>query len=169
MGVYTGWTRAARQWHVWKQQRSGRVWNNTDGFTFTEALLSLMITMMCAASIPLLYSSLFQAAKAVEPASQEEWALFVIQLRNELYMSDHWETDGQNLWMNNHHLDSMQIRIQAYQNKVRRRVNGKGYEVMLQEIKKLSFQQQGGKLYVYVQFEDGTTEEAAISPPEASF
>lgn len=150
--------------HVCRFKRKQGVWWSSNGFTLVEMLIVLAIFFACAASFPLLYDSLYRTIESGKTEKNTEWELFVIQLRNELHMSKDWHVMGRQLrYFSLEENDSM-ISISKYEDKIRRQVNGKGHEIMLQNVKSADFSLEGGKVYIHVTFSNGEKEGASVSP-----
>ncbi|OMP67689.1 competence type IV pilus minor pilin ComGF [Domibacillus epiphyticus] len=129
------------------------------GFTLIEALIALIVFLACAASFPLLYDAAYRAIETSKAEKNMEWEIFVVQLRNEMQMSKNWHVSGGKLYYGE--ADAL-TSISQYQDKLRRQINGRGHEVMLQHIKTAVFSFEGGKLYIHATFQNGEEEEASF-------
>lgn len=129
-----------------KQDKSVKGLNDR-GFTMLEMLFSFSIFCMVASFLPLMFNIMFHH-QSIEGRLQEmEWGLFVNQLKKEIQASDYVNiVNGELTVINGEDTTT----FQKYQNMLRRRVNGKGHEVVLQNVKEISFQHIGGGIQVRV-------------------
>lgn len=151
--------------HVCRWIIKQRAFQNNSGFTLVEALIALTVFIACTASFPLLYDAVYKMRELTKTEENVEWELFAIQLRNELHMADNWQISGGKLYFTN---GEELISINQYQDKLRRQIEGKGHEVMLQNVKMAYFAFEGGKLYLHVLFQNGEQEGASFSPLSAA-
>ncbi|WP_338750067.1 competence type IV pilus minor pilin ComGF [Bacillus sp. FJAT-52991] len=101
-----------------------------------EALLILMVFMTIAALFPMIYGTVYRVNEQLEPGRKSEWELFVIQLRKEMYDSQSWTPANDKLF---YHHEGQNISIEKYKQGVRRRVNGMGHEMILQQVESIQF------------------------------
>ncbi|WP_157796237.1 competence type IV pilus minor pilin ComGF [Bacillus xiapuensis] len=124
-----------------------------------EALLVLMVFISVAALFPMLYGAVGRVDEQLQPGRKAEWELFVLELRKELSRSHSWLPDEDKLsFMDNGRL----ISIEKYGEGVRRRVNGKGHEMVLLEIQAIRFYWDDSTMCVAALFHNGEREEAQI-------
>lgn len=113
---------------------------NNKGFTMLEMLFSFSIFCMVAAFLPLMFNLLFHNQSIEGRIQDMEWGLFVNQLKKEIQASDYVNIVNGELTIIN---GEETVTFQKYQNVLRRRVNGKGHEVVLQNVKEIYFQNLG--------------------------
>jgi competence protein ComGF len=150
------------QKHVWKSEKKQGVWWNSNGFTLIESLIVLMVFSACAASMPLLYEGSDRTIQAAKAEKNIEWELFIIQLRNEMQMSQNWNLSEAKLAYSAAGSNDVIVSISQYRDKIRRQVQGQGHEVLLQNVKTASFSSKGGKVYIHVTFSNGEQEGASV-------
>ncbi|WP_169818547.1 competence type IV pilus minor pilin ComGF [Domibacillus iocasae] len=138
------------------------MWWNSNGFTMLEALIVLIVFTACAASIPLLYDGAYRTIEAAKAEKNMEWELFIIQLRNEMHVSQDWHLSASRLQYSPVDLNDSIVSINKYNDKIRRQVNGQGHEIMLQNVESATFSIEGGNLYIHVTFSNGEEEGASI-------
>ncbi len=129
-----------------------------------ESLIVLTVFTACAASIPLLYDGVYRTTEVGKAEKNTEWELFIIQLRNEMQISQGWHLSGTTLQYSAVGSNDSMVSISKYNDKIRRQVNGQGHEVLLQNVKSAIFSIEGGKVYIHVTFSNGEQEGASIYP-----
>ncbi|WP_197076552.1 competence type IV pilus minor pilin ComGF [Domibacillus indicus] len=148
--------------HVWKREKKRGVFSNNKGFTMLEMLIALTVFTTCAFSVPLLYDSASRIIKDSKAEKMMEWELFIIQLRNDMQSSQNWQLSGPQIQYSAAGPNDSVVSISRYNDKIRRQINGKGHEVMLQDVKSASFSMEGGNVYLSVTFSNGKQEIASI-------
>lgn len=109
----------------------------SSGFTLMEALLGLAAFCMMAALLPLSIQ-VVSRVDDVQPRIQEmEWEVFSSQVKKEIRMSEKIEPQTNRLLLTK---DSELILYEQYGTKLRRRVNGTGNEVLLQNVNNVQFE-----------------------------
>ena len=126
-----------------------------------EALLVLTIFLCISAFFPLLFQSIYKADQMIDPQKAAEWEIFIVQLRKELHQSSAWNAGGEKLL---YEYAGETVMIEKYDQFIRRRVAGKGHEIMLQHTKTVHFSWQGKVLVVKMEFLNGERKEAKFSP-----
>lgn len=139
------------------------VWNNESGFTLLEAIMTMVIFCLILSVMPLMYLSYSAVEQTLSTEKDYEWNLFLIQFRNELYSADAWRVgSNQRIFLEK---NGMPISYERYGRVIRRKVRDTGHEIVLQNVGRLTFRRESSKLYMMVEFSDGTTEEAAFYLP----
>ncbi|WP_191991725.1 competence type IV pilus minor pilin ComGF [Bacillus aerolatus] len=133
------------------------VLKNNNGFTMVESLLVLLIFISVAALFPLVYGAVFRVEERLDPERRLEWELFALQLRKEMNMSHSIQPAADKLTFVH---DTDTISIEKYNEGVRRRVGGRGHEMILQEISSVQFYWCGSALCVTAVFKNGEKEKA---------
>ncbi|WP_239254169.1 competence type IV pilus minor pilin ComGF [Listeria ilorinensis] len=108
-----------------------------NGFTILEALLSLIITMMILSFIPLFYQEAQKINQLSDLTSENEWLLFRTQFLAELQGAHTIRVSVNAVSFIDQ--EEKQIVYQQYKNLVRRQVNGRGHEPILQNVQKTHF------------------------------
>lgn len=161
-GGFFGRRTEGNQKRVSKSEKKQGVSWNSNGFTLIESLIVLMVFSACAAFMPLLYEGADRTIQAAKAEKNIEWELFIIQLRNEMQMSQNWQLTETNLTYLAAGSTDVVVSISQYRDKIRRQVQGKGHEILLQNVKTASFSSKGGKVYIHVTFSNGEQEGASI-------
>ncbi|GLY09945.1 competence type IV pilus minor pilin ComGF [Pseudobacillus badius] len=142
-----------------KCQGGRRASANNKGFTMVESLLVLMIFISIAALFPLVYGALYRTEEQLDPERRAEWELFILQLRKEMHLSHSLQiTEERIIFVQGADL----VSIEKYQEGVRRRVGGRGHEIILQEVVSIRFYSCGSLLCAEAAFENGEKEEAQL-------
>ena len=123
---------------------------NERGFTLVDMLLAFSIFLIIAAFIPLSINMIYRIGDVDDRIQRMEWEVFISQVKKEIRMSEYVEVD-----INNNRLlllkDGRQILYEKYSSNVRRRVDTKGHEILLQNIETLSFEKVIGGVKISVQ------------------
>ena len=135
---------------------------NQDGFTLIEMLLSFLIfsflIIFLLHSIPLLKYH----AYSTETLDQLHWDIFLNQIKREIRTVE-------TIYLSNHQLDLIKngclITYDQYGEKIRRRVDGGGYEITMFNIKELTFKELKKGVKVIVLHKNGKTYEGDIYLP----
>lgn len=117
------------------------------GFTFVEMLLSFSLFLVLVTFFPLGVNMLLGQGLLAEDLQKMEWEVFVSQAKKEIRMSDELMITGDCLLIRmNTHL----VEYKMWGSNLRRRVDGTGYELILQQVQTTAFEpvQQGVKIYV---------------------
>ena len=124
-----------------------------------ESLFVLMIFISIAALFPLIYGTIYRVEEHLNPEKRTEWELFVLQLRKELYMAHSLKiTEEQLTFVQGAEV----VSIERYKEGVRRRVGGRGHEMILQEISFMRFYPCGSSLCARAIFKNGEKERAQL-------
>lgn len=112
-------------------------------------LLSFSIFCLIATFIPLLFRMILDDYSLDGRIQWMEWEVFINQLNKEIKLSDQVEVVGSDLmiWIN----DEM-VTIQKYNKMIRRKVDMKGHEVMLQNVDSVRFTK--GENYIDIEVTD---------------
>lgn len=110
-------------------------------------VLAFSIFLIIASFIPISISMLYQNGLVDERLQKMEWEVFIAQVKKEVRMSDAVSVDGNKLYLKN---KGQTIIYQQYSSNVRRRVDLKGHEIVLQNVKSVEFEKvvQGVKISV---------------------
>ncbi|WP_185113070.1 competence type IV pilus minor pilin ComGF [Peribacillus sp. FSL E2-0218] len=132
-----------------------------DGFTMIEMLFSLLILMLISLFVVQLFSIIQTQVEAVNKLHPKEWEVFTMQMHQEIRSSKSQVVRGSGLYlMSGDQLSS----IEQYEDKVRRRVDGKGHEVILQNISKFQVKKDGSVIVLVVTDKAGTTFSRSFHP-----
>ncbi|MCD8508728.1 MAG: ComGF family competence protein [Bacillus sp. (in: Bacteria)] len=106
------------------------------GITVLETMVSLLIFMIIAGMVPAAYG--LWISPSISQFSYEERVIFTTQLQLDFRPSTaYWTNASETILYFRRAPDNATVQYELYQDKVRRRVNGTGHEVFLQNVKKL--------------------------------
>jgi competence protein ComGF len=110
---------------------------NENGFTLVEALISFSIFCTIALFLPLTFRILSNE-KPIEMRIQRlEWEVFVSQIKKEIRMSNKVTVLNQSLVLEK---SGQMIIYERYGSNLRRRVDNKGHEILLQKVSTYRFE-----------------------------
>lgn len=109
-----------------------RIKNNEYGFTLVELLVSFSVLLVVCASLPLLLKSLHNLTFTPVTIHPLELDVFVQQVNNEIRAGKELYVVRNVLTIVNN--DDEKITYEYYQNRIRRRVNGTGHVIALQNV-----------------------------------
>ena len=139
------------------------MFHNNKGFTLAEMLLSLsvlgLIVTFIAGMTPLICYHQYSG----EIHDQMEWEMFINQIKKEIRMSEKIEFTPYNrvlLWNGDRN-----ILYEKYGNRIRRRVDGRGHQIILFKIKQFSYGKMEHGITITVLHENGRLYEAKIFLP----
>ncbi|TMU85470.1 hypothetical protein FGG79_09610 [Bacillus sp. BHET2] len=120
------------------------------GYTLIEALLSFTVFFMISVSMPLVMKCFASIKQEMVPPHYYEWNLFNESLRNELWSGTNVTITPDKVSFTVH---NETVSYEKYQHSIRRRVNNRGHEVVLQSVNLVRFSaiQQG--VHMDVEFE----------------
>ncbi|CAH0176716.1 hypothetical protein SRABI96_01327 [Peribacillus sp. Bi96] len=125
-----------------------------DGFTMIEMLFSLMILMTTSLFVLQLFSIIHTQIGSSEKLHPKEWEVFTMQMQQEVRSSKVQDVMGNKLYL----LSGEQLSsIEQYEDMVRRRVNGMGHEVILQNISEFQVKKDGSFIVIHITDKAGTT------------
>ena len=117
------------------------------GFILTEMLVALTLFLVFCAFFPLAIKITTEGRIISSSLHSLEWDVFLHQLKKEVRLAESVRVADQKLYLT---VDEKNIQYELYGNKIRRRVNGTGHEVCLQEVETVKFEavQNGVKIAV---------------------
>ncbi|WP_258831427.1 competence type IV pilus minor pilin ComGF [Peribacillus frigoritolerans] len=125
-----------------------------DGFTMIELLFSLLILMTTSLFVLQLFSIIHTQMRSVDKLHPKEWEVFTMQMKQEVRSSKAQDVMGNKLYL----LSGEQLSsLEQYEDKVRRRVNGMGHEVILQNISEFRVNKDGSVIVINITDKAGTT------------
>jgi competence protein ComGF len=126
-----------------------------DGFTMIEMLFSLLILMTTSLFVLQIFSIIHTQMGSVDKLHPKEWEVFTMQMKQEVRSSKAQDVMGNKLYLmlSDEQLSS----FEQYEDKVRRRVNGMGHEVILQNISKFRVEKDGSVIVINITDKAGTT------------
>lgn len=112
---------------------------NERGFTLIEVLVSFSAVLIITAVLPLLFQTIFTLTKVEDGVHPLELEVFSQQAKMEIRTAKSVTTSGKILTIKNG--NGLSITYEKYQGNIRRRVNGTGHEIMLQNVGDVTFVQ----------------------------
>ncbi|WP_285768897.1 competence type IV pilus minor pilin ComGF [Peribacillus sp. SI8-4] len=132
-----------------------------DGFTMIEMLFSLLVLMSISLFVVQLFSIIQTQVRAIDKLHPKEWEVFTMQMHQEIRSSKSQDVNGNRLYL----LSGDQLAsIEQYEDKVRRRVDGKGHEVILQNISRFQVKKDGSVIVLDITDKAGTTFSRSFHP-----
>ncbi|WP_226673124.1 competence type IV pilus minor pilin ComGF [Rossellomorea aquimaris] len=122
------------------------------GFTLVEALLSFSVFCMISFSLPLMMKGFMMIKNDLVPPHYYEWSLFNESVRNELKNVEAVEIAPQHI---SFVMDGETILYETYDQSIRRRVNNRGHEIVLQAVDQVTFTSIRGGVHLDLEFEGG--------------
>lgn len=120
------------------------------GFTLIETLFALFAFIMMSSLILQMFLIISPAQSKAKSLNMMEWELFLLNIKREVKMSSSSQVNHNQLRLM---LNNQVILIEQYQHLLRRRVDDKGHEVMLQGVKSFRVQQEDSFIIVTVKDE----------------
>jgi competence protein ComGF len=144
-----------------KKKKSVTCFLRNEGFTLAEMLFSFSIFIIIASLLPLSLRYLDDGEAAEKRLQRLEWEIFSAQLKKEVHMSGNISVNEGRLTLAG---SGESVSFEKYGSNLRRRVDGKGHEVVLQNIQAASFSFQGKSLLVEAKSRQGQDFHAVIVP-----
>lgn len=137
--------------------------SNQAGFTLLESIFSILIITVIMSLFPLMYHWFSAVDRSLSPEEDYEWNIFLIQLRDELSTTDSFRSGShERIYLLKNRVS---IKYERYSLNIRRQVEDKGHEVVLQNVRRFEIREEDPMLTIYVEFLDGTKEEARFLMP----
>ncbi|WP_147533947.1 competence type IV pilus minor pilin ComGF [Bacillus marasmi] len=111
--------------------------NNNKGFTLVEMLVAFSIFSIIIGLLPMLISTLSREQPLERRVQRLEWEVFISQIKKEIRMSQKVTINNQSLLLEK---DGSIIIYEKYGTNLRRRVDYKGHEIILQQVRAFQFQ-----------------------------
>ncbi|WP_071395737.1 competence type IV pilus minor pilin ComGF [Bacillus tuaregi] len=108
----------------------------SQGFTFLEMLIAFSTFLIIVSLFPLFFQMLLQNGFVEERLQRMEWEVFAAQVKKEVRMCDSLTVENNRLILK---INNESIMYESYGTDIRRRVDLKGHEVMLQNMNKVVF------------------------------
>lgn len=112
---------------------------NEKGFTMVDALYGFTIFLLIMSLIPLTMNHIIQSSETDKIIAKMEWNIFVQQLKKEVRLSEGIEIANGKLIVRK---NQQQISYEKYGSNIRRRVNGTGHEIVLQNVGDVTYEEQ---------------------------
>ncbi|MGP9042360.1 prepilin-type N-terminal cleavage/methylation domain-containing protein [Cytobacillus kochii] len=109
-----------------------------NGFTLIEALITLACFLIIVSFMPLVFKVISVNENIDERKQKIEWLVFIQQLKKEVRVAEKISLDNRGVLILL--IDNQSISYEKYGDKLRRRVNGAGHEVVLQKLQSVQFE-----------------------------
>lgn len=109
---------------------------NNRGIVLLDMLFSLFLFLVIVSFLPLFLQMILDIQPMERQLRNLEWEIFAQQLKKEVRMSESINIDQNKLLL---YVNGENIQYEWYSNKIRRRVNVSGHEVVLQGIETVDF------------------------------
>lgn len=139
---------------------TGMKMGNEKGFTLLEALVSFSVVLIITAFLPILFQTIHTFVKEEKGIHPLELEVFNQQAKMEIRTAKSVTTTGKVLTIRNRNNQS--ITYEKYQGNIRRRVNGTGHEIMLQNVKDVVFVQARNGAILFITGDEGDFYEIPI-------
>jgi len=134
---------------------------NNRGFTLLEMLIALSLFMIIAASMVPLLKIMHENAETSRRISDMEWEVFCSQSKKEIRMSTKVNVLNNKLVLEN---SFGTVIYEMYGDKLRRRVNFSGHEVILQNVNGVAFEKLKSTLTISAEDLDGNVRKVSVTP-----
>ena len=135
---------------------------NKKGFTLIELLISLSIFLAISSLILQMLTNVHTSLRSDVGINPKEWEIFLNQLKRQVYLSTEQKVSGSKLYLTVKNSDV--VLIEQYGEKLRRRVNGTGHDVLLQNVSRFSVKQTGKIIVIEVTDKNGQVYTRSITP-----
>lgn len=127
---------------------------HNNGFTFIEMIFAFSIFLLIVSLFPLVFQLLSQNGFVEERLQRMEWEVFSAQVKQEVRMCDSLKIENNRMLLRK---DKESIMYEKYGSSIRRRVDLKGHEIMLQNIQTVTFEEviKGVRISVVDQYNQG--------------
>ncbi|MFE8702493.1 competence type IV pilus minor pilin ComGF [Cytobacillus sp. FJAT-54145] len=120
---------------------------NSKGFTMLEMLFSFSIFCLVSSFIPITFQLVLDHDSVHTRIQKMEWEVFVYQLSKEIQMSEHTNISNNKLELS---IGGETISYEKYGSNIRRLVDYRGHEIVLQNVKGSQFNQTGQTIHINV-------------------
>jgi competence protein ComGF len=144
-----------------KKKKSVTFILRSNGFTLAEMMFSFAIFLIIASLLPLSLRYLSDGEASAKRLQRMEWEIFSAQLKKEVHMSENIAVIEGRLTLT---ASGESVSFEKYGTNLRRRVGGKGHEVVLQNLEAASFSFHGQSLVVEARSRYGQDFHAVIVP-----
>lgn len=134
--------------------------SNEKGFTLLESVCVLFLVTSLFSLFPLAVKTFGTAGEAFRPEEDEEWNLFLMQLRKEIRVSSSCQAAQNTLKLNE---AGRTVTYEPYRNSLRRRVDGEGHQIVLQNVRSIQFAATGNGVKVSAVYPNGAEKTAEMT------
>jgi competence protein ComGF len=132
-----------------------------DGFTMAEMLASLVVLLSISSLVLQMAAILHTSLGSKSSINPREWEICINQIKREVRQSTSQEASGDTVYLV---IGSDVVTIEKYQDKLRRKLNGAGYEVLLQNIKSFYAKKEGKSIVLTVTDKEGASFSRILRP-----
>ncbi|WP_264738537.1 competence type IV pilus minor pilin ComGF [Cytobacillus firmus] len=129
-----------------ERKKSVKYFNN-NGFTMLEMLFAFSIFLMIVSFLPISFNFLFQDWKMEARTQRLEWHVFINQLKKEIRLADTADISPVSILLT---IDGKSVIYEKYGSNLRRRVDMKGHEIVLQKLDAITFSSFNGGVEINV-------------------
>ncbi|WP_260507958.1 competence type IV pilus minor pilin ComGF [Cytobacillus firmus] len=129
-----------------ERKKSVKYFNN-NGFTMLEMLFAFSIFLMIVSFLPVSFNFLFQDWKMEARTQRLEWHVFINQLKKEIRLADTANISPVSIVLT---IDGKSVIYEKYGSNLRRRVDMKGHEIVLQKLDAITFSTFNGGVEINV-------------------
>ncbi|MDF2038592.1 prepilin-type N-terminal cleavage/methylation domain-containing protein [Bacillus sp. CMF12] len=129
-----------------ERKKSVKYFNN-NGFTMLEMLFAFSIFLMIVSFLPVSFNFLFQDWKMEARTQRLEWHVFINQLKKEIRLADTADISPVSIVLT---IDGKSVIYEKYGSNLRRRVDMKGHEIVLQKLDAITFSSFNGGVEINV-------------------
>lgn len=135
--------------------------NKESGFTFVEMLLTFSVLLVIVSFMSPFLRVMYQQTSP--EFNQLEWQVFVQQVKMEIREAKYLTITNQNRTLSFINPKGQKISYEVYQDKIRRRVNGTGNEVILQKITSIFYSPRINGCKISITTVDGTSLDVVVT------
>jgi competence protein ComGF len=130
---------------------------NNKGFTIVEMIIAFSAFLFIVSFIPLSFRLFYQNGFVDDRLQRMEWEVFIGQAKKEIRMGERIRVENNRLTFVK---NGQSITYEKYGTNIRRKVDLKGHEIMLQNIKEVTFEPiaDGVRISVQDQFDQSESQ-----------
>lgn len=135
---------------------------NKSGFTLIELLVSLSIFLTISSLILQMLTNVHTSLRTDVGINPKEWEIFLNQFKRQVYLSTDQKVSGNKLFLSVKNNEI--VLFEQFGDKLRRRVNGTGHDVVLQNVSRFSVKKEGKLIVIEVTDKGGKLYTRSITP-----
>lgn len=135
---------------------------NKSGFTLIELLVSLSIFLAISSLILQMLTNVHTSLRTDVGINPKEWEIFLNQFKRQVYLSTDQKVSGNKLFLSVKNNEI--VLFEQFGDKLRRRVNGTGHDVVLQNVSRFSVKKEGKLIVIEVTDKGGKLYTRSITP-----
>ncbi|WP_176215129.1 competence type IV pilus minor pilin ComGF [Cytobacillus gottheilii] len=126
-----------------------------------DTLLAFTIFLLIMSLIPLTINHIIQGSETDKTIERMKWNIFVQQLKKEVRLSDRVNIENGKLIVSK---NQQQIIYEKYGSNIRRRVDGTGHEIVLQNVDRIEYEERINTVLVVMTDLQEETHTSLITP-----